>query len=242
MNSHISRHGHNFQAATMFAFALILVLPIIGTAQQPAEKRLEGTALVVNDALGGSYIFEFRSGGAFRATSMDGKESSGSWKQEGDSVSIKLDGKNTEYVGVVKGGQIEGGVKNKTESIWHWTALLEEATPVSSAAVVPVYPAIARAARAQGVVVVLVTVGKDGHVAAASALGGHPLLQQTSMQAARHWEFNSDEGKETRTVRLFFIFHLLNDGKKHEKEELAPKFISNYQLEIRATYDTQVDY
>src|ERR1700753_3314743 len=111
MNSHISRHGHNFAAATMLGFALSLVLPIIGAAQQPAERRVEGTTWVVNDALGGSYIFQFGSGGAFRATSTEDKASTGSWKQEGNSVNIKIDGKAAEYVGVIKGRLIEGSVK-----------------------------------------------------------------------------------------------------------------------------------
>lgn len=234
MNSHTPLHNHKFLAATVLAFAFTLMLPVIGSAQQPAERRVEGTSWAVNDALGGSYIFEFGSGGAFRATSTDGKVSAGSWKQEGNSLSINLDGKNAEYVGVIKGGLIEGGVKNKTGGAWHWTGRLEEATPISSAAAIPIYPAIAKAARAQGVVVVLVTVDKAGHVAAASALSGHPLLQQTSIQAAKHWEFNSEEGKETRTARLFFIFRYLDkDSKKSEEDDLAPKFISNYQVEIR---------
>jgi TonB family protein len=234
MNSHTSGHGHDFLAAAMLAFALSLMLPIIGSAQQPIEQRVEGTAWAVNDTLGSSYIFEFRSGGAFRATSTDGTASTGSWKQEGSSVTIKVDGKAAEYVGTIKGVQIEGGVKNKTGSAWHWTALLEEATPISSAAAVPTYPAIAKAARAQGVVVVLVTVDKAGHVASASAISGHPLLQRTSVEAAKHWEFNSEASKETRTTRLFFIFHILpQDCKKPEKDDPAPKFISAYQVEIK---------
>jgi TonB family protein len=53
----------------------------------------------------------------------------------------------------------------------------------------PAYPAIARAARAQGRVGVRVTVNEDGNVVAASAVYGHPLLQQAAVAAAREAKF-----------------------------------------------------
>lgn len=49
----------------------------------------------------------------------------------------------------------------------------------------PAYPAIARAAFAQGTVEVAVLIDFDGKVIAASAISGHPLLQATCVQAAR---------------------------------------------------------
>lgn len=49
----------------------------------------------------------------------------------------------------------------------------------------PAYPPIARAAYAQGTVVVQVLIDYDGKVIAAAAISGHPLLQATSVQAAR---------------------------------------------------------
>ncbi len=48
----------------------------------------------------------------------------------------------------------------------------------------PVYPPIARAARASGTVTVQVTVDESGKVISARAVGGHPLLQQSAVQAA----------------------------------------------------------
>lgn len=48
----------------------------------------------------------------------------------------------------------------------------------------PAYPAIARAARASGTVTVQVTVDESGKVISARAIGGHPLLQQSAVQAA----------------------------------------------------------
>ncbi len=51
------------------------------------------------------------------------------------------------------------------------------------------YPEIARAARAQGDVVVDVTVDEQGNVAAAKASWGHPLLQSAAVNAARQAKF-----------------------------------------------------
>ncbi|HWT00586.1 MAG TPA: energy transducer TonB [Pyrinomonadaceae bacterium] len=48
----------------------------------------------------------------------------------------------------------------------------------------PTYPAIARAARASGTVTVQVTIDESGKVISARAVGGHPLLQQSAVQAA----------------------------------------------------------
>ena len=49
----------------------------------------------------------------------------------------------------------------------------------------PAYPPIARAAHAQGTVVVQVLIDEDGKVIAAAAISGHPLLQAASVKAAR---------------------------------------------------------
>jgi TonB family protein len=48
----------------------------------------------------------------------------------------------------------------------------------------PSYPAIARAARASGTVTVQVTLDESGKVVSARAVSGHPLLQQSAVQAA----------------------------------------------------------
>jgi TonB family protein len=53
----------------------------------------------------------------------------------------------------------------------------------------PVYPAIARAARAQGTVMVDIVVGENGDVVSARAVSGHPLLQQSAVDAVRLWKF-----------------------------------------------------
>ena|SRR5947209_8409014 len=54
----------------------------------------------------------------------------------------------------------------------------------------PAYPAIAKAARAQGAVVVQITVDESGRVVSASAISGNPLLQQAAVSAVRNWRFS----------------------------------------------------
>jgi TonB family protein len=54
----------------------------------------------------------------------------------------------------------------------------------------PNYPLIARFAQAVGTVVVQVIIDEDGHVSAARAVGGHPLLQAVAVAAAQQAEFS----------------------------------------------------
>ena len=53
----------------------------------------------------------------------------------------------------------------------------------------PVYPPIAKAARAQGTVTVQILVDEEGYVISADAVSGHPLLQQSAVFAARQARF-----------------------------------------------------
>jgi TonB family protein len=53
----------------------------------------------------------------------------------------------------------------------------------------PVYPPIARAAKASGTVVVQVVVDEEGNVISATAISGHPLLQAAAVAAARQAKF-----------------------------------------------------
>ncbi len=54
----------------------------------------------------------------------------------------------------------------------------------------PPYPAIAKAAHASGKVTVQVTIDENGNVISAHAVGGHPLLQQAAVAAARGAKFS----------------------------------------------------
>jgi TonB family protein len=88
-------------------------------------------------------------------------------------------------------------LKAKNEPVYGFCADLERCEPTegSTKAVVevgkplskpaPAYPPIAKAARAQGTVVVQVIVDEEGKVIAAQAQSGHPLLQAAAVKAAR---------------------------------------------------------
>ena len=54
----------------------------------------------------------------------------------------------------------------------------------------PTYPPIAKAARASGTVTVQILVDESGRVVSASAVSGHPLLQQAAVAAARQARFS----------------------------------------------------
>jgi protein TonB len=54
----------------------------------------------------------------------------------------------------------------------------------------PAYPPIAKAARASGTVTVQILVDESGRVVSASAVSGHPLLQQAAVSAARNARFS----------------------------------------------------
>ncbi len=68
----------------------------------------------------------------------------------------------------------------------------------------PVYPAVARAARASGTVIVQVTVDESGKVTEARAVSGHPLLQAAAVAAARSARFSPTllSGKPVRVTGL----------------------------------------
>jgi protein TonB len=53
----------------------------------------------------------------------------------------------------------------------------------------PVYPAIAQAARVQGIVIIEATIGLDGAVVDARALRSVPLLDAAALQAVRQWRY-----------------------------------------------------
>jgi TonB family protein len=53
----------------------------------------------------------------------------------------------------------------------------------------PPYPAIAKAARASGEVLVQVAIGESGEVIEAAIISGHMLLREVALQSARQWKF-----------------------------------------------------
>jgi TonB family protein len=61
--------------------------------------------------------------------------------------------------------------------------------PLRTRHVPPVYPAIAQAARVQGVVIVETTVGSNGKVVGATIVKSIPLLDAAAIEAVKQWEF-----------------------------------------------------
>jgi TonB family protein len=76
----------------------------------------------------------------------------------------------------------------------------------------PDYPATARAANAEGLVEVRITIDEEGNVVAAKAVSGHPLLQAAAVSAAREAKFTPTriDGQPVRVTGLItynFLAH-----------------------------------
>jgi protein TonB len=63
------------------------------------------------------------------------------------------------------------------------------AKPNLVSSVPPVYPALARAARVQGTVVLQVEISTEGRVQNVSVMSGHALLNDAAIQAVRQWTY-----------------------------------------------------
>lgn len=61
--------------------------------------------------------------------------------------------------------------------------------PARTKYVMPEYPAIARASRVQGVVILEAIIGADGKVDDARVLRSNPMLDQAALTAVRAWEY-----------------------------------------------------
>jgi protein TonB len=73
------------------------------------------------------------------------------------------------------------------------------------------YPAVAKAARASGTVVVEALVDEKGYVRCARGISGHPLMRRAAINAALEWKFTPLEefGHPTRMIgRIAFHFRL----------------------------------
>jgi protein TonB len=74
---------------------------------------------------------------------------------------------------------------------------------------VPQYPAIARAARIQGTVVLQATIAKDGAIQNLRVINGPPMLQQAAMDAVRSWRYkpyqlNGEPVEVETTINVVF--------------------------------------
>jgi periplasmic protein TonB len=74
---------------------------------------------------------------------------------------------------------------------------------------VPQYPAIARAARIQGTVVLQATIAKDGSIQNLRVINGPPMLQQAAIDAVRSWRYkpyllNGEPVEVETTINVVF--------------------------------------
>ena len=56
--------------------------------------------------------------------------------------------------------------------------------------VAPVYPELAKRARVQGKVVLVVTVDEEGNVSDIRVSTGHPLLNEAAISAVKQWKYS----------------------------------------------------
>lgn len=104
-------------------------------------------------------------------------------------------------------------------------------------AVSPRYPPIALAARAEGRVLVEVTVDDRGQPVATKSFEGHPLLRNAAEESALLWRFNpTSEGGSPREVRVYFDFRI--EAVEATKAETAAKLTGPNQYELIYRYST----
>ena len=75
----------------------------------------------------------------------------------------------------------------------------------------PAYPPLAKQARIQGIVILEAVIGKDGTVNEIRVLNGHPLLQQSAIDAVSQWKYkptllNGEPVEVVTTVTVNFAF------------------------------------
>ncbi len=70
--------------------------------------------------------------------------------------------------------------------------------------VTPVYPELARRMNVTGKVKIEVIVTSDGRVKSTRALGGHPLLVQSCVEAVKEWKFTQAPEESTQVIEFEF--------------------------------------
>ena len=68
----------------------------------------------------------------------------------------------------------------------------------------PFYPDLARKMNIAGVVKIEVTVAPNGTVKEARVLGGHPVLANAALDAAKKWRFEPAAGDSTGVIEFKF--------------------------------------
>jgi protein TonB len=74
---------------------------------------------------------------------------------------------------------------------------------------IPVYPAIAKATRREGVVVLQATISKNGTIENLRVVSGEPMLRDAALDAVRNWRYkpyllNGQPVQVETTVNVIF--------------------------------------
>jgi TonB family protein len=100
-------------------------------------------------------------------------------------------------------------------------------------AIAPAYPAIARASRTEGEVVVEVKIDLDGKVSNAATISGHEYLRKASESAASRWTFAvATQGPKERVARLVFVYTTLREIRRDDPEYVVC-FKPPYRVEVQ---------
>ena len=70
--------------------------------------------------------------------------------------------------------------------------------------VVPQYPELARSARIEGAVKVMVAVGPNGRATSTKVVGGHPVLAKAAVDAVEKWKWVASPDESSELVEIHF--------------------------------------
>ncbi len=84
------------------------------------------------------------------------------------------------------------------------TAQSEEIVRRAKSKVQPVYPELARKMNISGTVKIEVVVAPNGSVKDARVVGGHPVLANAALDAARKWRFEPAAGESSGVIDFKF--------------------------------------
>jgi TonB family protein len=104
-------------------------------------------------------------------------------------------------------------------------------SPAVISAVAPIYPPIARQARAASDTTVEIEVDREGKVTSTESKGGHPLFRKVAEEAARRWVFSAASTETKRKVALTFSFRIL--PPKTSVHEATSVYYPPYKIEVR---------
>jgi len=81
---------------------------------------------------------------------------------------------------------------------------VEEGKRKAKTRVTPAVPELARRMNISGKVKIEVVIAPDGHVKTSRAVGGHPLLVQSCLDAVKDWKFEPAPEETTQMVEFDF--------------------------------------